>query len=378
MNKYIIIILNFLERITLKKNKIVFFSYPDYSDNAYALFKYLMAKNVNEKIELVWLAGGAPENIKGKIYDEFKVNLKVVKKRSMRGLWEYLTCKRIFLTHTDYKNWKTYNGEKKIYLWHGMPLKNVGNLSKKNSFSLEDYTISNSLFFKGIMSEAFGISEDKVLSVGQPRNDLMFEKTDFYKKVNIEKEKYGKIFAWLPTYRRGKHKNEKDSNFDITNQILTVEYLEKLNGVMEGKNNLLIIKLHPLDIANKEKFKEYSNIKIVKNTELEKMNVQLYPLLGSCDVLITDFSSVYIDYEILKRPILFFLPDIDEYRKARGLAIKIPLEKHLPGEIVYSKDELLEKLEQSSFKIIESPIKLNDYYDNKSSERLSKKLGLDL
>ena len=58
------------------------------------------------------------------------------------------------------------------------------------------------------------------------------------------------------------------------------------------------------------------------------------------DLMITDYSSVFFDYANLRRPILFFMYDIEKYRDAlRGFYIDI--EEELPGPILMTSDEVI-------------------------------------
>ena len=81
--------------------------------------------------------------------------------------------------------------------------------------------------------------------------------------------------------------------------------------MLEELQAVLIIKLHPRDLSYSVKqFEENSNrIFIVSNNEI----LDVYPLLKNTDVLLTDYSSVYFDFLMLDRPIVFTPFDIDKY-----------------------------------------------------------------
>ena len=65
----------------------------------------------------------------------------------------------------------------------------------------------------------------------------------------------------------------------------------------------------------------------------------MYSLLGSADILLTDFSSIYIDYLLLNRPIGFVEDDFDEYSKSRGFIFDNP-EEYMPGVKIRSLEDL--------------------------------------
>ena len=61
------------------------------------------------------------------------------------------------------------------------------------------------------------------------------------------------------------------------------------------------------------------------------------------DICITDYSSVFFDFANLKRPMLFYTYDLDKYRDVlRGFYID--METELPGPLVYTTQEVVERI----------------------------------
>ena len=92
------------------------------------------------------------------------------------------------------------------------------------------------------------------------------------------------------------------------------------------------------------------------------------------DILITDYSSVFFDYAILGRPILFYMYDMEEYRdEMRGFYLDVD---KLPGPILKTERELVAAIRETSFKerdhtILEAFNKeYNSMNDGKATERL--------
>ena len=129
---------------------------------------------------------------------------------------------------------------------------------------------------------------------------------------------------------------------------------------------MLIIKLHPLDILQTKDIGSYSNILILKNDNFEQR--YMYSLLAHCDYLLSDFSSVVVDYEILNRPIGIVANDYEKYRNSRGVTnIKIP------GKPIKDKGQLYDFI--ISFSNSTLPLQDYDRYynlfkDDKSTQRL--------
>ncbi|MEG1506481.1 MAG: CDP-glycerol glycerophosphotransferase family protein [Bacilli bacterium] len=375
MKKIIFKILTKTEQYLPKNKKILFHSFPDYSDNSYAIFKNMLTNKIQIN-NLIWLYD-KDINLHEKIFNEFGLKIKCYKKNSLKGIWSFFRSRKVFSTHGIFSLIETKN--KKINLWHGMPLKNIGFMDKESKAATTcDYIIATSNIFKELMAKSFNKEYEKVFLTGQPRNDLLFEKTKFYEKMGINDNSYNKKIIYLPTYRKsiiGDIRNDGEYNQDKLG-IIKIDRLNELNENLSKNNNLMLIKLHPMDILQEVKFQDLSNIIILKTEDLKKVDEQLYPLLGSTDLLITDYSSVWVDYEILGKPIYFAMDDYEKYKSNRGFTIE-NLPKFLPGDIIQDFEELLKKLDNIPEKIQKDTGNIfNKYKDNKSSERVLKALGI--
>ena len=107
------------------------------------------------------------------------------------------------------------------------------------------------------------------------------------------------LVLYLPTHR-------KEGN-DSSVYTKSLE-LSKYDNVLHHHNIQFIIKPHFYDIDNFRLFKDSSSIKV-----LFDLDIDLYELLASSDALVTDYSSVFFDYELLRKPIFIFPFDLDEY-----------------------------------------------------------------
>ena len=186
-------------------NCICYNSYPDYTDNAYAIFIYLQKCTRGKKYKHIWLINEKKKISKiQRIISREGYNADVIAKKSFRGIWLYLRCRYCFFTHGIFETLPLHqHPDKLINLWHGMPLKRIGNLDALwGGMKNFDILISNGVFWSKIMAFCFGANVKSVLPLGQPRNDLLFSKTDFFHKRNIDIHSYKKIGAWLPTYHK--------------------------------------------------------------------------------------------------------------------------------------------------------------------------------
>ena len=66
-------------------------------------------------------------------------------------------------------------------------------------------------------------------------------------------------------------------------------------------------------------------------------------MLGNFDILITDYSSIYFDYLLLNRPIIFIPLDLEEYAQTRGFLLE-PYDFWAPGPKVTTVDALIDEI----------------------------------
>jgi CDP-glycerol glycerophosphotransferase (TagB/SpsB family) len=381
--KKLIELIYLIDKYSIKnKNQFLFLSFPDVSDNSFAMFKYLYTfyKEKKENKKFIWLLSypDKANEYKRLLIENMKLkecdfnHIIFTKKNSIKGLYYYFRSKYVFYTHGMYPGVKIPKNHIVVNLWHGMPLKNFGNINASSSEYLpfSSYILSTSIFFQKYMAKAFATPFNNVLVTGQPRNDLLSEKYSCLLKFGLKKEKYKKIFLWTPTYRQAiVGYSSLDGGIYDGLPIISENY-EKLNSYLVGLESYMIVKLHPMDILNNNKFDDFSNLLFLKNEDLENKYCQLYEILSDIDVLITDFSSIYIDFLLLDRPIGFAMDDFDSYGNSRGFIMENPKD-YMPGEFIVSQNELFYFLnkcveEKDDFKEHRKRI-TNLYHDVKSN-----------
>lgn len=206
-----------------------------------------------------------------------------------------------------------------INLWHGVPLKKIAlldpNLKKaariyfKKIFS-ENYTciLTTSHELIPLMARSFAVSEDKIKVWGQPRNDGLFQKNDCRKilgQLLPDLPEYTKTVLYAPTFRDyGQVQLFPFKDFDQ----------EQLEAFLEEKNMLLFIRTH---VAEQGSAAPYlgKRIRFLGNEQAEDVT----GILNIFDCLITDYSSIYIDYLLTDKPMIFLPYDRQQYLDGRGM-----------------------------------------------------------
>ena len=262
--------------------------------------------------------------------------------------------------------------ENQIYLqtWHGTPLKRLAHdieigddktfyrskMSReemKESYDIDvaryNYFISPNNFSTEKFKSAFKVKEDIIIETGYPRNDFITNIKD--EEIIKIKEKYNipldkKVILYAPTWR--------DNSFNNKGYTFELKVDFNLWKKTLGNEFVVIFKPHYL-IVNKYKNDNLNGF-LYSIDENEDIN-NLYVI---SDILVTDYSSVFFDYSILKRPIYFYMYDLEEYKEdLRGFYLNIY--KDLPGDIIEDENDLVNKLKNHKLYLEENINKLNEF-----------------
>ncbi|MCD1024640.1 CDP-glycerol glycerophosphotransferase family protein [Enterococcus sp. SMC-9] len=305
--------------------KYIFVSDTNTSGNTYAVFGEMIKSRIEGKY--IWLCNNEKEIETHKqllMKPNLENNIKIifVQKKSIKGLLFSFIGNYIFYTHGFFEKFSSPIWQKKINLWHGMPLKMIGKLSNKAAKFNFDYTISNSPIFNEPLIRSFGINPDKILHMGSPRNDFFssndqFDFFDLFDNLN-------QTVIWMPTYRKNIYSEDLNGEYDENAiSFFSLLDMQNLDVFLKKKGINLIVKLHPYDLLNKnykmeQVNKECTNIRIATSSN-NLLPQNFYSILNKTSALITDYSSIYFDYLLLNKPIAIDVSDRTKYVKNRGL-----------------------------------------------------------
>lgn len=328
--------------VILKKDEkiIVFESFlgRQFSDNPRAIYEYL--KENDTRYKMYWSVD------KHHIEKFNQANINYIRRFSLK--WMILMNRaKYWVTNSRLPLWipKPIHT---IYVqtWHGTPLKKlaldmeevhmpaIDTETYKRNFLKEvkkwDYLISPNQYSTEIFKRAFQFDK-KIIESGYPRNDYLINNNNkkqiklIKSKLQIPTEK--KVILYAPTWRdnqfydKGRYKFDIQMDLNLLRQELSEEYI-------------IILRLHylvaeNLDLSTYEGFVyDFSHYEDIRDLYLIS------------DLLITDYSSVFFDFANLKRPMIFYVYDIDEYRdRLRGFYFDF--EKQAPGPLVQNTKELI-------------------------------------
>ena len=342
-----------------------------FADNA----KYLYLYFLKNKMNAVWITKN-PDVYKQLVNE----NMPVAMAYSKEGRNYCRRAKYIFVcTGKNDLNENWIGGSICIDLQHGVPLKKVMYDDEVNKILFTKsnkihaiitkiplgkyYAVSSSETLTNIFMSALRVRKDQILQFGLPRNDGFFDGSLSKKKYSDIP--YSKLIAYMPTHRNtGKTKIDIESLFD----------LEKLNQFCVEKDILFVIKKHFYHNAEVTDVSDFSNI-----IDLTGQQVDTQELLYNTDILISDYSGVFIDYILLDRPILFYAYDYDHYlANDRNLYFKY--EDTAPGFIVSNFDEFygrLGEIVEGGYKVLDKHFLVKNVFFDKENQGIVSQKYLD-
>ncbi|MSS20126.1 CDP-glycerol glycerophosphotransferase family protein [Pseudoramibacter porci] len=346
----------------MDEHLIVMESEGDLSDNAFALYNYMRHNDYLEKYHVAWLVDhvGEARTLQQKNPEDFP-NTEFVQKvpRKIDKRWgEVLsTCKWYIYDHCNLlAPLLKRKGQKVIYLSHGWGYKAAkGGFTTNDLTHYDMITVTGPIPAKG-MSEYWQEPEKKAVITGYPRLDYFFwSNANVREKINQKWhfDHYKKVIFWMPTFRQSN--NESLSEDYIKNQtglpiFETRDSLQEFSNFLKKRNLLLVFKLHHLQ-ADLPVFKShFDNILLVRDENLHDIGVQLYQFISMADAMISDYSSISIDFLLKDRPIVFTLDDYEEYEKSRGVFPKNAID-YMKGYHVYNQKELEESISEIADRI---------------------------
>ncbi len=325
----------FLDYIFHKDSKIIVFgsNTGQYaSGSSKALFDYIKRKNTKYKIYY---------------YEPFKKSLSLNSRIQYIVSFVPIFFRASFLVSTHppsdfipYLSWS----RRKVFVnvWHGTPFKSIF-FADKSETKLDLYRLSRlnnrtSAFIVSsnleakLIKKCFLIDSKKIYCLGHPRNDILLKIEHSKTLSNLIKNipEYNKVILYCPTYRE----SNNASFFPFSDLDL-----EHLNRYLKENKMLILIRAHYYDQKLDNRF--FSERIIYFGFDVcEDIN----PILPEVDILVTDYSSIYIDYLLIDRPMIFIPYDLENYKANRGILLEY--ESWTPGPKVLTYRELIQAIEE--------------------------------
>lgn len=311
----------------------------------------------DETARIVWLASSESELEKAA--DE---GFEAIKKRGWAGFWATLRAGQIVITHGlgDVNRFGIFGG-RVVNLIHGAPLKKLhldspvtttvrgpaplrAVLRRMYAFGTKQISlyVAGSVTAAERLRSAYRVDPGRVRVLGDPRDDRVCEqaadplaaeraRAKVRALLGAPSEAQGEreaLVLYAPTWRDG----------EVDPAVPDAEDIARIAAMLEDRGARLLIRSHPLGVGAYE---------AVLGDRVQLFGADLAaditPLLGAFDALITDYSSIAIDFSLLSRPIVWFAPDLEQYTLSRGLYE--PLEVTAAGRVQRTWADTLSRLD---------------------------------
>ncbi len=322
------------------------FSGRGYSDSPKAMYEYMMKAPEYRDFRFVW---SFVDPDKFSFLRNDRTQLVKFRTRAdniaLRKAKYWITNYRM-LNHQYPRRGQIY-----VQCWHGTPLKRLGydlessdnvmNSTKeirskyRSDAKKFSYIISPSPFTTEKFASAWNLIKThqtgKIIEEGYPRNDRLItttpeERTEIRKSLGVDGKK---VILYAPTWRDNQHTSGEGYTYK------TEVDFDKLQAQL-GDEYVILFRAHYL-VANSFDFDKYAGF-----VEDVSSYSDINDLYIAADILITDYSSVFFDYANLRKPVIFYMYDLEEYaNELRGFYFSLD---ELPGPIVRDEDALIREV----------------------------------
>ncbi len=312
----------------------VHFKQGSFSDNMRPVFEEV--KNDATIRKIIFTTDVSPEI-------ENAENTIIVNLLSFKGLWLLVQCKVIFVQHSLLRDFRLQSYLYRqlllrrafiVNLWHGIAIKYIQYLDN-TSVGLDenryyDLVISSSKTDRMVMASAFyPITVDKVAVTGLPRNDyLIKEKGELPQSYNRQLDALDKIkgakklIVYAPTYREIK----KGGDY----YLFSTDEIAQLRAMLKQNNTVLGFRAHYYK-NSKVNYELLVDNEVFFNLGQETFS-DMNMIIRNADLIITDYSSLFVDALYINKPVINFVYDLEHYSKTqRGLFYDF--ENVAPGKI---------------------------------------------
>lgn len=333
-----------------------------YNDSPRDIFRKMEELGLTEKYKVVWA-----------LNDPDKYEIENCEKIKMDTFKYFITAlkAKYWVSCVNIERGLHFKKKKTVYLntWHGALINLCGNAvggRKDFNWNYVNLFCVCGDYEKPFIMRDFGVREEALITTGYPRNDMLYsadreEIARIKEKLSLPRDK--KIILYAPTWRETV---DGGSTYQLAPPIDWGKWKEKLSDGF-----VVLLRTHPY--TTKLMNVEFDSF-VINCTEYPEVN----HLLLAADVLISDYSSINLDYCILEKPMICFGYDYEEYKSQRGFYYD--LEENMPNGVIKNEDDVIELLlnmnvEEQCKKTAEFKKGRMQYGGNASVECINKLFG---
>jgi CDP-glycerol glycerophosphotransferase (TagB/SpsB family) len=328
-----------LEKLVRKDKRIALFFMTEkyYYDNSKYLFEHMRQKEYFRSVLFT-----ANKALYVSLNEKFPGE--VVYAWSLKGLFLFLRTRNVIISYgTSAAPFFPYYLHEKckniIYLGHGTPVKRIGfqtsvwnEYGKSYQLQKYSYLTACSDIDSLMLASGFRATLDRIWITGMPRYDYLLSENN--RSVNLlEKHPYldKKVILYAPTWRDGGSPTQFFPFDDFS--------IEQLDGFLIENDVYLLVRGHKESVNRKSLDRDEDLFSLERVIKAEQDTFpDVTELLPFVDILITDYSSILVDFLLLEKPMCFIPYDLEEYKSYQG--ILLDYDRNSPGKKFTSMQEL--------------------------------------
>ncbi|MCW2821719.1 MAG: hypothetical protein JWR64_1514 [Marmoricola sp.] len=321
--------LRLLSLVFPQSRSVVVSAFPETEGNGLEVARALVRRYDGE---VVWLQDGG--STPAAVHALAEVGMTVVPKASLRGLLHYLRAEAVMFTHGLYGSPRPSSRKPLVNLWHGDGPKDIRPGKEVGALIASTYVVGSTRLFSGFKGDAFGVPPERQLVTGNPRTDQLWNPAD--RDALTALGITGDFVVWMPTFRRTRAIGAvRASSGSPGTGRGGREGLAPLLDGLRARGLQLVVKPHPMDADRRQE----DGGTTISEEDLVRAGLNLYSVLGASRGLVTDYSSVWVDYLLLDRPLAFLVPDRSSYDRQ---LLPSDVLDWVPGEVVNLDDRPFE------------------------------------
>ena len=324
-------------RVVPSRPSVVIAGYRDTEENATVLAAAVAATD----LRVVYLCDDvetARRSIGSVSGDQIATRVQLVPQRSLRGVWEFLRAETVFYTHGAYGSPAPRGRRIHVLLGHGHGPKSASPESRPTLYDPTLATTNNELWGRAVLRDQ-GVEESKIRVTGNVRDDVLVGSDTAGVREALGLDPAVPLVCWLPTYRTATV-NGRYEWIDaglLSDGSDWQESVRRLGQAALAAGVNVLVSTHSLDT---ETF-DAPGLRVVDAQTLLDRGVRFYEMLAACDAVISDYSSVWVDFLITDRPVGLWCPDLAAYTTGRGF--------NEPGLVEVASDLLMDEQDFADF-----------------------------
>lgn len=220
----------------------------------------------------------------------------------------------------------------RVFLQHGIIKDDTKMFYYKNTYF--KYFVCGAKREYEFIKEKFGYPQKSVIYTGLARFDNLYDNCVDKKKILV-----------IPTWRRW-FETSKDEDF-----FKNSAYFNNWNNFLNNANLIKFIEENNVEIVFFPHYgvRKFSHLFKFNSKNITMINddiVDLQKLLKESSLMITDYSSVYMDFAYMRKPIIYYQFDYDEYRKSHFEEGYFSYIDDGFGSVIKKEDDLVNKLKK--------------------------------